>query len=108
MKINYINQIGKNIFILTSQGKILTERQDNLKTSQAPTLMEIAHNIGSQIELPSSTVPKIRLDYREFSQLSSYIVQPNFKRSKMAKREEVKEIQKNIKRLTFINSTTKI
>jgi len=108
LKINYISQIRKNIFILTSQGKILTERQDNLKTSQAPTLMEIAHNIGSQIELPSSTVPKIRLDYREFSQLSSYIVQPNFKRSKMAKREEVKEIQKNIKRLTFINSTTKI
>lgn len=108
LKINYINQIRKNIFILTSQGKTLTERRDNLKTSQALTLTEIAHNIGCQTELPSSSVPKIHIDYRGFSQPSSYIVQHNFKRSKMAKREEVKEIQKNIKRLTFINSAAKI
>ena len=108
LKANYINQIGKNIFILTSQGKRLTERQDNLKTSQAPTLMEVAHNLGSQIELPSSSVPKIHLDYGGFSQPSAYIVQPIFKRSKIAKRAEVKEIQRNIKRLKFINSTAKI
>lgn len=100
---NLIKQNGNNVFVLTSSGKSTLEKRHDSKQEKVPILVEVARSLDNQIEV-SPPVPEISFVNKELTP-QSYLMEHNLDKGQITEFADAGQIQKSIKRLTFVKKS---
>lgn len=98
-----VKKAAGNAFILTNSGRSLLESsRGGSGGKNTPTLIEVSHSFGSEVE-PPTFPPEIRFIKKEFMSEEPYLTEHNLDQGQITEVADARSIQKNIKRLTLAN-----